>query len=281
MIFMITGVSSGLGRAIARTIIGTGHTVVGTVRNEADVRAFESIDPQRALAWLLDVTDDDAVARVVESVETKVGPIDVLVANAGYGHEGTFEESSMAELRAQFDVNVFGAAATIKAVLPYMRVRRRGHIFGITSMGGLITVPGLAFYNGSKHALEGILETVGKEVEAFGVHVTAVEPGSFRTDWAGRSMVRTDRSIDDYDDLMGPIRARRLAASGNQLGNPAMVGDVLLHVIEVSEPPTHLVLGSDALRLITAGRAATDEQIRQWAGLSITTDHPDGAQLAN
>lgn len=281
LIFMITGVSSGLGRAIAETAVDAGHTVVGTVRNDTDAGAFNAINPDRSIARMLDVTDDDEVVRVVEDIEETVGPIDVLIANAGYGHEGILEESPMSELRAQFEVNVFGAAATIKAVLPHMRVRRSGHIFGITSMGGLITVPGLAFYNGSKHALEGILATIGKEVEAFGIHVTAIEPGSFRTDWAGRSMVRADRSISDYDDLMEPIRARRLAASGNQLGNPTKMGEVILQIIDVPEPPAHLVLGSDALKLITAGRAATDQQIQRWAELSCTTDNPDGAQLAN
>jgi NAD(P)-dependent dehydrogenase (short-subunit alcohol dehydrogenase family) len=279
--FLITGVSSGLGRAFAEAALGAGHTVVGTVRTAADADAFASVAPGRALARQLDVTDDDAVFAAVNEVEATVGPIDVAIANAGYGHEGVFEESPMSELRAQFDVNVFGAAATIKAVLPYMRTRRRGHILGVTSMGGLMTVPGLAYYHGSKYALEGILETVGKEVKAFGIHVTAVEPGSFRTDWAGRSMVRTDRTIPDYDELMNPVRANRLAASGNQLGDPRKAGEAILAVIDAPNPPAHLVLGSDALRLIAAGRAAVDEDVASWAELSRSTDFPDGAQLGS
>ncbi len=170
----------------------------------------------------------------------------------------------MAELRAQFDANVFGAVATIKAVLPHMRRRRSGgHIFGVTSMGGLMTVPGLAYYHGSKYALEGILETVGKEVKALGIHVTAIEPGSFRTDWAGRSMVRTQRSISDYDALMDPVRANRIAASGNQLGDPVKAGRALLTVIDSPNPPAHLILGSDALRLVTNGRAALIRRLRR------------------
>ena len=279
--FLITGVSSGLGRAFAEAALGAGHTVVGTVRTAADADAFASVAPGRALARQLDVTDDDAVFAAVNEIEATVGPIDVAIANAGYGHEGAFEESPMSELRAQFDVNVFGAAATIKAVLPYMRTRRRGHILGVTSMGGLMTVPGLAYYHGSKYALEGILETVGKEVKAFGIHVTAIEPGSFRTDWAGRSMVRTDRTIPDYDELMNPVRANRLAASGNQLGDPRKAGEAILAVIDAPNPPAHLVLGSDALRLIAAGRAAVDEDVAGWAELSRSTDFPDGAQLGS
>ncbi|GAA1022016.1 MULTISPECIES: oxidoreductase [Amycolatopsis] len=278
-IFLITGASSGLGRAFAEAALQAGHTVVGTVRQQADAEAFEQLQPGKSLARLLDVTDDEAVFRTVDEIETEVGPIDVVIANAGYGHEGVFEESTMAELRAQFEVNVFGVVATVKAVLPYLRQRRRGHILGVTSMAGLITVPGTSFYQGSKYAVEGILETVGKEVAPFGVHVTAIAPGSFRTDWAGRSMVRTDRSVPDYDQVMNPIRDHRLAASGKQLGDPRKAAEAVLRILDVPNPPAHLVLGSDALRLVANGRAAVDKEIEEWAELSRSTDFPDGAQL--
>lgn len=278
-LFLITGASSGLGRAFAEAALEAGHTVIGTVRKQADAEEFEQLWPGKSLARILDVTDDDAVFRTVDEIEAEVGPIDVAIANAGYGHEGVFEESTMAELRAQFEVNVFGVVATVKAVLPYLRQRRRGHILGVTSMAGLITVPGTSFYQGSKYAVEGILETVGKEVAPFGVHVTAIAPGSFRTDWAGRSMVRTDRSVPDYDQVMNPIRDHRLAASGKQLGNPQKAAEAVLHILDVPHPPAHLVLGSDALRLIANGRAAVDKEISEWEELSRSTDFPDGAQL--
>ncbi|SFQ79897.1 oxidoreductase [Amycolatopsis rubida] len=278
-LFLITGASSGLGRAFAEAALQAGHTVVGTVRKQADAAEFEQLQPGKSLARILDVTDDDAVFQTVDEIEAEVGPIDVVIANAGYGHEGVFEESTMAELRAQFEVNVFGVVATVKAVLPYLRRRRRGHILGVTSMAGLITVPGTSFYQGSKYAVEGILETVGKEVAPFGVHVTAIAPGSFRTDWAGRSMVRTDRSVPDYDQVMNPVREHRLAASGKQLGNPRQAAEAVLHILDVPNPPAHLVLGSDALRLIANGRAAVDKEISEWAELSRSTDFPDGAQL--
>lgn len=213
-------------------------------------------------------------------VERSVGPVDVVIANAGYGHEGIFEESTMAELRAQFDANVFGAVATIKAVLPGMRERRSGHIFGVTSMAGLMTVPGLSFYHGSKYALEGILETLGKEVKGLGIHVTAIAPGSFRTNWAGGAMARSARSITDYDELFDPIRAARQQADGNQLGDPDKAAAAVLRLLEEPNPPAHLVLGSDALRLVTTGRAAVDAEIAAWADLTRTTDFPDGHQIA-
>ncbi|WP_410652720.1 oxidoreductase [Amycolatopsis sp. cmx-4-54] len=281
MLFLITGVSSGLGRAFAQGALDAGHTVVGTTRRAEDVAAFEALAPGRAHARQLDVTDDDAVFSLVGEIEAQVGPIDVLIANAGYGHEGVFEESPLSELRAQFAVNVFGVAATVQAVLPFMRKRRAGHVFAVSSMGGLMTVPGLAYYCGSKYAAEGILETVAKEVADFGVHVTIIEPGSFRTDWAGRSMVRTQRSIQDYDTLFEPIRTARQAASGNQLGNPAKAAEAVLKVLEAEKPPVHLVLGSDALRLATAGRAAVDKDLHEWAELSRSTDFPDGHQITS
>lgn len=278
-IFVVTGASTGLGRAMAQAALDAGHTVVGTVRRQADAEAFEALAPGRSVARILDVTDDDAVLRTVDEIEDAVGPVDVAIANAGYGHEGIFEESTMADLRRQFEVNVYGTVAFVKAVLPHMRARRRGHILGVTSMAGLITVPGTSFYQGSKYAVEGILETVGKEVAPFGIHVTAVAPGSFRTDWAGRSMVRAERSVPDYDQVMTPVRERRLAADGRQLGNPRAAGEAVLKIVGVPNPPAHLVLGSDALRLVTNGRAAVDQEIQQWAELSRTTDFPDGAQL--
>ncbi|AGL17964.1 oxidoreductase [Actinoplanes sp. N902-109] len=269
---LITGASSGLGRALAVAALDAGHTVVGTVRSAGD--SFAALHPHRAHARILDVTDDAAVATVIGEVEQTVGPIDALIANAGYGLEGTFEETPLPDLRAQFEVNVFGAAATIQAVLPFMRERRRGHILGVTSMGGLAGFPGVSAYCGSKYALEGILESLGKEVEPFGVHVTAVAPGSFRTDWAGRSMTRVPRTITDYDELFDPIRAARRKASGQQLGDPARAAAAILRILDVAEPPRHLVLGSDALRVVLAGRAAVDRDITAWEELGRSTDFP-------
>ncbi|MEW2526306.1 oxidoreductase [Streptomyces sp. NPDC047071] len=277
--WLITGVSTGLGRAFGQAALAAGHTVVGTVRSEKDLRAFEELKPGHAHGRLLDVTDGDAVPRVVTEVEEGVGPLDVVIANAGFGLEGTFEETPLAEVRRQFEVNVFGAMATLQAALPHMRRRRRGHLMAVTSMGGLMAVPGMSAYCGSKFALEGVLEALGKEVAQFGIHVTAIEPGSFRTDWAGRSMTRAARTIADYDELFAPLRAARQRASGNQLGNPAKAGEAVVHIASVERPPAHLLLGSDALRLVTAARTAVDEDIRAWESLSRTTDFAEGAQL--
>jgi NAD(P)-dependent dehydrogenase (short-subunit alcohol dehydrogenase family) len=278
--FFITGVSGGLGRGIAEAALVAGHTVIGTVRSDADAAAFEHLGP-RAGARLLDVTDDDAVRATIDGVESEHGPIDVLVVNAGYGAEGILEEATMEDLRRQFEVNVFGAVATIKAALPHMRARRAGHIFTITSMGGLRTFPAISLYHGSKYALEGISESLAREVEHLGIHVTAVAPGGFRTDWSGRSMVRIPSTIDDYEPVLAPAREARRQGSGRQLGNPRKAGEALLVVLEDPHPPRHLLLGSDALRLVAEGRQEVQADIDRFDSLSRTTDFADGYQIAS
>lgn len=273
--FFITGVSSGFGRALSRAALDAGHRVVGTVRNAEDASTFEAMQPSRAIARLLDVTDNTSVERVALEVEQTIGPVDVVVNNAGYGHEGIVEESPLDDLRRQFEVNVFGAVAVIKAFLPFMRARRRGRILNITSMGGFITMPGIAYYCGSKFALEGISEALGKEVHAFGIDVTAVAPGSFRTDWAGRSMARAPRVISDYDALFDPVRARRQSISGKQIGNPAKAAAVMLQLATgVERPPAHLLLGSDALELVRGKLNIIQADLAQWEQTSRSTDNP-------
>lgn len=269
---LITGVSSGFGQALAREALAMGHRVIGTVRNREALHAFEALDTQRAVGYQLDVTNIQRIDEVVGEVESTVGPIDVLVNNAGYGHEGILEESPLEEMRRQFDVNVFGAVAMIKAVLPGMRQRRRGHIINITSMGSFITLPGISYYCGSKFALEGISETLSKELAPFNIHVTAVAPGSFRTDWAGRSMIRSPRSIPDYDDLFEPVRKMRREKSGNQPGDPVKAAHAMLALLESQNPPIHLLLGSDALSLVRQKLGALGKEIDQWEKLTRSTD---------
>jgi NAD(P)-dependent dehydrogenase (short-subunit alcohol dehydrogenase family) len=270
--FLITGVSSGLGRAFAKGAMDAGHRVIGTVRRAEDADAFAALAPNLAHPVVLDITMYDAVPDAVSAAERRAGRIDVLVNNAGYGHEGVLEESSITDLQRQFAANVFGPVAMIKAVLPGMRKRRRGHIINVTSMGGFITMPGISFYCGSKFALEGISESLGKEVASFGIRVTALAPGQFRTDWAGRSMDRTPRSIADYDRVMDPIRAARQAKSGNQPGDPAKAAQALLALVNAENPPTRLFLGDDALGLVEQKLKGMQTEISAWDALSRSTN---------
>ncbi|WP_444758010.1 oxidoreductase [Pseudomonas sp. A014] len=268
----ITGVSSGFGSALAQAALAAGHRVIGTVRNDSALTAFQTLDSERAHAVILDVTDFARIDAVVAQVQALHGPIDVLVNNAGYGHEGIFEESPLEEMRRQFEVNVFGAVAITKAFVPYFREHRAGHIINITSMGGIITMPGIAYYCSSKFALEGISDTLSQELRPFGIAVTAVAPGSFRTDWAGRSMQRSPRSIADYDQSFDPIRKARQDKSGKQLGDPRKAAQAILQVIASPSPPDHLLLGSDALGLVRDKLQRMSKEIDQWQDLTCSTD---------
>ena len=269
--FLITGVSSGLGRALAVGALQAGHRVIGTVRRAPDAEAFAALSAGRAHPLVLDVTDFEAIPTTVAAAERDFGPVEVLVNNAGYGHEGVMEESSMDDMQRQFAANVFGPVALMKAVLPGMRERRAGHIVNVTSMGGFITMPGITFYCGSKFALEEISEALGKEVAALGIRVTALALGQFRTDWAGRSMDRTPRSIADYDSVMGPIRAARQAKSGNQPGDPAKAAQALLQIVEAEQSPIRLFLGDDALAVVEEKLEAMRLEIDRWEALSRST----------
>jgi NAD(P)-dependent dehydrogenase (short-subunit alcohol dehydrogenase family) len=269
--FFITGANSGFGFAIATAAIQAGHKVIGTVRSEASREALaKNLPALRSV--LCDVTKFDGISDVVRQAEEEHGPVDVLINNAGYGHEGVLEESPIEEMRRQFDVNVFGAVAVAKAFLPRFRERRRGFIVNVTSMGGMITMPGIAYYCGSKFALQGISEVMRSEMAPFGIHVTTLCPGSFRTDWAGRSMRRTERSISDYDSLFDPIREARQAVSGKQLGNPDKLAAAVLTLIRSENPPPQLLLGSDALKHVTARIQRLEQEIEAWKAVTVSTD---------
>lgn len=271
-LFFITGVSSGFGRALAEEALKAGHRVAGTVRNQQAKQEFDALVPGRSTGWILDVTDFDAIAPLADIVERETGPVDVLVNNAGYGHEGIMEESPLSEVLHQFDVNVFGAVAVIKAFLPVFRARRAGHILNVTSMGGFITMPGISYYCGSKFALQGISETLTKELKPFNIAVTAIQPGSFRTDWAGRSMVRSPRSISDYDPLFGPIRETREKRSGHQPGSPQKAARAILQLIDSPAPPASLLLGSDAVMYVREKLQQMSADIDAWEEISRSTD---------
>jgi NAD(P)-dependent dehydrogenase (short-subunit alcohol dehydrogenase family) len=269
--WFITGVSSGFGRAIADAVMAAEDRAVGTVRDEDAKARFESLLPGRSIGVLLDVRDETAVHETVDQVIERVGPIDVLVNNAGYGLEGAVEEVSLDEVRAQFDVNVFGALAVTQAVLPGMRARRRGHIVNITSMGGLAALPGFGGYHGSKFALEGISEALAKEVGPLGIRVTIVEPGAFRTEWAGRSLAHAARRISDYDTTAGVTRERMREISGKQEGDPYKAAAAIMAVVNAPDPPLHLLLGADALAIVGDKLGRLQAEMLRWARLSSNT----------
>jgi NAD(P)-dependent dehydrogenase (short-subunit alcohol dehydrogenase family) len=270
--WLITGVSSGFGRALAKAALEHGDRVIGTLRSEAQRDEFSRLLPGHSYGVTLDVTAHETVIATIAGVEHEIGAIDVLVNNAGYGHEGTIEESTLEQYRRQFDVNVFGAVSAIQAVLPFMRARRAGHIINITSMGGLVTFPGLGVYHGSKFALEGISETLAKEVADLGIRVTAVEPGAFRTDWAGRSMVRAEQTLSDYDPLIAPLREARLERNGKQAGDPAKAAEAIVQIVHAENPPLHLPLGPDAASFIRMKIESLQDEMAAWDSLITSTN---------
>lgn len=261
---LITGVSSGLGRAIAETALDRGHRVIGTLRDEAARRTFDTLAPGRAVGRLLDVTDTAAIGPLIDAIQTQYGSIDVLVNNAGYGHRGVLEEVALDDLRRQFEVNVLAPVALIQAVLPQMRERGRGHIVNMTSMGATVTFPGLGAYHGSKFALQGLGDALAQEVAPFGIRVTAVQPGVYRSDWGGRSLSTSERRVVGYDWVFDPARTADLV-----WGDPAALGRAVADLIEADDPPLHLLVGPTALRMVRATLAAQSAEIDSWEALSM------------
>lgn len=266
--WLITGVSTGLGRAIAQAALDRGDRVVGTVRNEADRAAFSALAPERATGLIADVTDEAAVRAAVEAADAATGGIDILVNNAGYGIVAGVEEASLAEIRAQFEVNVFGAIAVLQAVLPHMRARRRGRILNITSVSGFVGWPSLGIYSASKFALEGISETLAMEVEPLGIKLTMIEPGGLRTDFATRSRVTSAREIADYDATVGANRRILAEHAGHEPGDTDKAAAAVLAVAGMDAPPLRLLLGEDAFGYAIGKLDAQRAEIHAWEALT-------------
>jgi NAD(P)-dependent dehydrogenase (short-subunit alcohol dehydrogenase family) len=270
--WLITGVSGGLGREIARAALARGDAVAGTVRRPEDKAAFDVLAPGRAHGLRLDLAKAADAAAAVQAATRLLGNVDVLVNNAGYGLVGAVEEASLAEMRAQFEVNVFAAVAMIQAVLPTMRARRAGRIVNVTSVSGIAVWAGTGVYCASKHALEAIGETLADEVAPFGVKVINVAPGGMRTDYAGRSLVRSTARIDAYDG--GPAHeAETILAdhAGGEGGDPGKVARAILAAVDMEAPPTRLLLGADALHYAERYIEGLQADIARWREVSLST----------
>ena len=269
--WLITGVSGGLGQALAQAALARGDKVVGTMRKPADLGAFEALAPGLATGVLLDLADPDAAAAAVSAAEAALGRIDRLVNNAGYGMIGAIEETSLAQARALLEVNLFGAIAMIQAVLPAMRARRGGHIVNITSLSGFAPWWGTGIYGASKYALECVGQTLAQEVKPLGIHVTNVAPGGFRTGFAGSALVEAEQSIADYDDGARQSKLSLLAGRGKEHGDPAKAAQAILTALDAPEPPFHLFLGEDALRHAREHFEFVEAEMVRWEALSLST----------
>ena len=272
--WMITGVSSGLGRALAEAVLEGGGVVVGSFRDKEQAAGFERFAPGRAHAVLLDATDRPEVLaeRVTEAVRL-AGHLDVLVNNAGYGLLGAVEEVSEEEIRHQLDTNFHGPLSLIRAVLPHFRERGGGHVVNVSSIAGFTGQPGLGVYNASKFALEGLSEGLRLELKPFGIGVTIVEPGSFRTRWAGPGLRRAERCLPEYE-LVTAIRGRLEQVDGRQQGDPRRAAAAIIEAVEAAEPPGRLPLGADAVRAVRGKLAAVDREVAAWESVSASTAFP-------
>lgn len=272
--WLITGCSTGIGREIARKVLASGDRAAVTARNADAVADFVRDYPDTALAVALDVTDPNQVEAAVQVTTGAFGGIDVLVNNAGYGYMAALEEGEDSEVRKLFDTNFFGVVDLIKAVLPAMRAQNRGYIINMSSMTGLVTNPPNIYYSCTKHALEALTEGLAKEVEPFGIRVTAIEPGAFRTDWATRSMQETATPIEAYAETVG-ARKELIKMAGSLLpGDPARIADAVLMLADHDDPPLHLLLGEDVLGAFRQKLDDWQSSIDEWEPVTRDVNFP-------
>jgi NAD(P)-dependent dehydrogenase (short-subunit alcohol dehydrogenase family) len=277
-VWFITGCSTGFGKALASAVLERGWRCVATARNVAslaDLAEPGSDADARLLRVTLDVTDAAQIAAAVQSAEQRFGAIEVLVNNAGYGYQSSVEEGDDAEIRAQFDVNVFGLFAITRAVLPGMRARQKGHVLNITSVAGLAGFPGSGYYAASKHAVEGWSDALATETEPLGIRVTCIEPGPFRTDWAGRSLKQTPNRISDYAETAGKRMQTTAGYSGQQPGDPVRAAQAMMLITEAEHPPRHLVLGAFGVDAVSKRLHSTLADIEAWRDTSVGADFPE------
>ncbi|MCQ8240025.1 oxidoreductase [Rhizosaccharibacter radicis] len=274
-VWFITGCSTGFGRELARLVLARGWRTAITARNPDQLSDLVAEGGDRVLPLRLDVTDAAAIERAVAEAEGRFGRIDVLVNNAGYGYLAAIEEGEDAGIRQQFETNVFGLAALIRRVLPGMRRRRRGHVVNISSIGGLVGFAATGYYHATKFAVEGLSESLAVEGAPLGIKVTIVEPGPFRTDWAGRSIIESDTRISDYEETAGARRQQTRERSGNQPGDPVRGAEAIIAAVEAAEPPLRLLLGAPAFELAQKKLESMRANFDAWKDTTLGADYPE------
>lgn len=273
-VWLITGCSTGFGRALAQEVLAKGYHAAVAARNPDDVKDIIDAYPETSLAVKLDVTVADEIAEAVETTLQHFGQIDVLVNNAGIGYFAAIEESEEEQVRRMFEINVFGLAKMTQTVLPIMRKQRSGHILNISSIGGLRSFPGVGFYNATKYAVDGFSEALSKELAPLGIKVTIIAPSGFRTDWAGRSAKDSEIKIDDYATTAAKNAGDIRGYSGNQPGDPVRAAQAMIAVTESDNPPLRLLLGAAALKGARAKLEELKTDFDAWAETSEGADFP-------
>jgi NAD(P)-dependent dehydrogenase (short-subunit alcohol dehydrogenase family) len=278
-VWFITGSSRGLGRALTKAVLDAGHQVVATARRPEQLADLVKTYGDQIRTAKLDVTSPEDAKSVVAAAINAVGRLDVVVNNAGYGLTGAFEEMSAEEFEGQIDTNFWGVVYVTRAVLPILRRQGAGHLIQITSTGGRMAVPGLSGYHAAKFAVEGFSEALAQEIKPLGLKVTIVEPGGFRTDWAGASMSYA-LPIEAYAPSVGVMRGHLERMDGHQPGDPRKGAAAILKIAEVAEPPLRLPLGNDAMAFLRHGYQTSAEELEHWSGITQSTDF-DGLAISS
>ena len=273
-VWFITGTSQGFGLELVRVALHRGDTVVATSRRPDDVAATfpEAAASGKLLAVPLDLRDEKQIAQTVDAAAAKFGRLDVLVNNAGYGLYAAVEEATDDEIKALYEVNVFGLLRVTRAVLPHMRKQRSGHVVNLSSMGGLVGFTGAGIYCSTKFAVEGLSATLAMEVAPLGIRVTVVEPGPFRTDFLGDSIAKTEKAIADYAETAGKARAAVAARHGHQPGDPAAAAEAIVQAVLAEKPPLHLVLGKFAYDHAVKHLADMGAELEAWRETTLGCD---------
>jgi NAD(P)-dependent dehydrogenase (short-subunit alcohol dehydrogenase family) len=276
-VWLVTGCSTGFGRELASILIGRGYRVVATARDPGKLADLVKGHDASALALKLDVDKPAEIAAAIEATTAKFGRLDVLVNNAGYGYLAAVEEGEDADIRAMFETNFFGLAAMTRAVLPVMRAQKSGAIVNISSMGGFIGFPGSGYYAATKFAVEGLSESLSKEVAPFGIKVLIVEPGPFRTDWAGRSLKMPKAHNEAYAETAVARRNQVHGYSGTQAGDPVRAAEAIIATVELPDPPLRLPLGNFAYDAMGAEIEALQKEYAVVEAVARGADYPKGA----
>ncbi|MEM8837011.1 MAG: oxidoreductase [Pseudomonadota bacterium] len=276
--YFITGVSSGIGRALAKAVLDAGGRVAGTLRKPEQAEAFEALAPGRAIALIADVTDRAAVDTAVAKAVERFGRIDVVANNAGAGTVGAVEETSEAEARALFELNFFGQFNVIHAVLPVLRRQQSGHILTFSAVGGFTGFPGLGVYSAAKAATDVMSEALAQEVAGFGIKTTILTLGIFRTKFAAGSLSFTKAEMAEYAETpAGKFRSFISGLDGKQPNDPAKAAEAILKIVESEEPPLHLALGADAVGVIRRKLDQVRGDVDQWEEVSTSTVYSQSA----
>lgn len=274
-VWFITGCSTGFGRELSRLLLEKGYNVVITARNTDKVKDLAEGYDENALVLPLDVNNKQEVTAAIARAQETFGKIDVLVNNAGYGYFTSIEEGEEEKIREQFETNFFGLVAMTQAVLPGMRERRKGHIVNVSSIGGLRSFAATGYYHATKFAVEGLSESLSIEVAPLGIKVMLVEPGPFRTDWAGRSAISTPVKIADYEQTVGARLQAIPASSGKQKGDPVRGCEAIITAVEAENTPLRLLLGKIAYDLAIDKIDALRDNFTTWKDLTLGADYPE------